>query len=57
MCRDTPAISYLPYANDFLISCWANKENAQVMVNCLELYCSWSGQAINTEKSSVFFLL
>lgn len=53
VCREAPAISHLLYADDLLISCRANNENVQALLGCLETYCSWSGQAINTEKSSV----
>lgn len=32
ICRDTPAISHLLYADDLLISCRANKENAHAIL-------------------------
>lgn len=53
--RTGPAISHLFFADDILIFFRANKENVDVINDCLEQYCGWTGQAINVEKSGCFF--
>lgn len=49
------AISHLKNANDLLITFLARRKKAKVFHKCFELYCSWSGQDMNKEKSSIFF--
>ncbi|KAH7510783.1 hypothetical protein FEM48_ZijujUnG0088600 [Ziziphus jujuba var. spinosa] len=41
ICKNAPAVSHLLYANDLLITCRANKENAKAIVKCLKTYCNW----------------
>lgn len=53
--RTTPTISHGLYANDIMISCRANVQNAKAVHWCMEDYCSWSGQKVNFDKSSVCF--
>lgn len=49
------AISWLIYADDIVISCLANKINAQVMLRCLVQYRSWSEQEVIKDKSNILF--
>ncbi|XP_027182377.1 uncharacterized protein LOC113780798 [Coffea eugenioides] len=53
--KHSPALSRLFFADDTLIFCKANKEEAAKVMKLLELYGKASGQIINAEKSSVFF--
>ena len=53
--KQSPALSHLLFADDTLVFCRANKEEAVHVMNLLQLYGEASGQAINAEKSSVFF--
>lgn len=41
--------------DDLLIACPANNENVLAIKKCLEVYCGWSGQCPNLDKSSVLF--
>ncbi|KAH7515208.1 hypothetical protein FEM48_Zijuj10G0002700 [Ziziphus jujuba var. spinosa] len=50
--HNAPAISHLMYADDLLIMCPAE---AKIIKNCLHKYCSWSGQALNADKSNILF--
>ena len=47
--------SHLLYADDILIACRANKENAITINKALEKFGGWSGQQINSEKSYILF--
>lgn len=53
--RSSPAISHLLYADDLVLVGRATKRSAGAMRDCLEKCCSWSGQKVNQEKSSVMF--
>lgn len=53
--RNALAISHIMYADDLLIMCRANKEEAMAVNNCFEKYCEWSSQEINGRKSSILF--
>lgn len=55
VCRNAPAISHLLYADDLLIACRADKVNAKAVMDNFGLYCLWSGQAANMEKSHSYF--
>ncbi|KAH7524580.1 hypothetical protein FEM48_Zijuj06G0134600 [Ziziphus jujuba var. spinosa] len=43
------------YADDLLIMCRADNTEASVVKECLNSYCTWSGQMENSEKSNILF--
>ena len=49
-----PPISKLCYADDILLFCKAKSFELAILRNCLEKFCSRSGQSISVEKSSCF---
>lgn len=53
--RTSPRISHLMYAEDLVIYCKANIEEATEVVKCLTKYCECTGQRINWDKSMVHF--
>lgn len=50
-----PTITHVMYIDDVVLFTKAARRDASNLVRVLEKYCSWSGQAINRNKSSVFF--
>jgi hypothetical protein len=48
------AISKLFYADDVLLFCGAKISEVDVLMNCIDKYCLWSGQSISIEKSGIF---
>lgn len=53
--RGALALSHLMYADDLLLMSKANKREAQTINKCLDLFCEWSGQELNKDKSSILF--
>jgi hypothetical protein len=53
--RNNPAIHHLLFADDILIFGRVNFSKACCINSCLEKYCKWFGQFINTSKSSIRF--
>lgn len=53
--RSAPPISHLLFADDFILFSRANKDEAETLKECLQTYCSWSGQALNERKSAISF--
>ncbi|XP_019163496.1 PREDICTED: uncharacterized protein LOC109159839 [Ipomoea nil] len=53
--RGVPAITHLFFADDSLLFFRANPQEASRVKNCLDLYCTASGQLINFDKSSAVF--
>ena len=49
-----PKISKLLYADDVLVFCGAKMSKLNILMQCLNTYCAWSGQMISIEKSGVF---
>ena len=52
---NAPIVSYLLFADDCFLFFRAEPSEAMVMKNILEVYESASGQAINYQKSEIFF--
>ncbi|XP_072997676.1 uncharacterized protein [Typha latifolia] len=53
--RTAPPISHLMFADDLLLFGVANEKEATNIKASLDLYCTWSRQAINFEKSAIQF--
>ena len=53
--RTAPTISHLIYADDLMITCRANENNARAMKVCLDTYFVWSRQEANLGKSRILF--
>ena len=53
--RNTTAVSHLMYADDTLLLCRASTQEAEVLKQCLNRYCAWSGQLLNCQKSAILF--
>jgi hypothetical protein len=53
--RNSPAINHLLFADDLLIFGKASLLEASSIKTCLDKYCSWSGQSVNADKSSIRF--
>ncbi|KAH7537798.1 hypothetical protein FEM48_Zijuj03G0131400 [Ziziphus jujuba var. spinosa] len=43
------------YADDLLITCHADPQNAIILDKCLKKFCGWSSQMVNGQKSNIFF--
>lgn len=53
--KDSSSLSHLFSADDALIFCKANAQEAEYFMNIMDVYGVALGQAINKEKSSGFF--
>ena len=47
-------IAKLFYVDDVLLFCRAKIGEVDMLLNCVDKYCQWSGQSINVEKSGIF---
>jgi hypothetical protein len=45
-----PAFTHVMYADDIMVFSKANSREVQIIDECLETYCEWSGQCINRTK-------
>lgn len=53
--RSSPMLTHCMFADDTIIFLRAEESNCRVFVNLLNQYCEASGQAVNMEKSNLFF--
>jgi hypothetical protein len=49
------AITHVMYADDIMLFMKAKRCETTTLNECLELYCTWSGQRINRGKSGLVF--
>ena len=55
LCRRSPRLTHLRFANDSLLFCKANRHDSLQVLEILATYESGSGQQINRSKTSLFF--
>lgn len=53
--KATPTITHLLFADDLFLFCQAKEREISQLLECLECYCKWSGQTMNSAKFSIFF--
>lgn len=53
--RDSPPIANLLSADDLIVFCKANMNEASTLLECFDKYSLWLGQVINFSKSSIYF--
>ena len=49
------AFTHVMYADDLILFAKASNREVKVLDDCLEKYCSWSGQLVNRDKSGLIF--
>ena len=50
---DDPSLTHVMFADDIMLFTRAKQNEVEVLNECLERYCSWSGQNINQDKSGI----
>jgi hypothetical protein len=53
--RNCSPITHLLFADDLILFAKATSSEATLLNSILDRYCQWSGQAVNTSKSSIYF--
>lgn len=53
--RNGPKISHIFFADDLVLFGEATEENITNVMDCLDAFCSFSGQRVNSSKSKIFF--
>lgn len=54
---DSPTISHLLYANDFLVFTNEERRSTMYLLKTIGLYEQWFDQKVNIVKSALFFCL
>lgn len=55
ICASAPSVTHLLFADDSFLLFKATANEASVVKNLLNDYETWSGQAVNYQKSAIFF--
>ena len=55
LCRNSPRLTHLLFADDSLLFCKATIEECQRVLDVLEVYGRCLGQQINRSKTTIFF--
>ena len=50
-----PAFTHVMYADDIMVFARANYREVKILDDCLDTYCTWSGQKVNQSKSGLIF--
>jgi hypothetical protein len=50
-----PAFTHVMYADDIMVFARANYREVKILDECLDKYCTWSGQLMNRSKSGLIF--
>ncbi|GLT67726.1 hypothetical protein SLA2020_400130 [Shorea laevis] len=53
--RKGPSLTHVFFADDLILFGKATVENALTVINCLDRFCSFSGQKVNVHKSKILF--
>ena len=53
--RGCTPITNLMFVDDLLLFTRSSQDELSAILNCLEIYQSWSGQVVDYQKSSIFF--
>lgn len=54
LCSKSPILTHLIFVDDSLLFCKANQQDWRKIPDILETYWKWSGQQINTSKTTIF---
>ena len=55
ICRNSPKVSHLFFANGSVLFCHVNEDECQKILDILDIYERGSGQKVNHDKTNVFF--
>jgi len=55
VCRGAPILTHILFADDYFLFCRTNLSESTKLKEILQYYEAMSGQAINFQKSKIFF--
>ena len=55
ICRNSPHVSHLFFADDSVLFCHAKDSECKVILDVLSVYVKGSGKKINRDKTNIFF--